>query len=85
MVTSRLRKVGGSVVLTIPPAILETARLRPGTAVRIAVESGRMVIEPEVGKRYSLRELLAQCAGAAPLSGEDAQWTASASKGQELI
>jgi len=85
MFTSHLRKVGGSVMLTVPPAILEMAQLRPGSAVRIAVESGRMVIEPEVGKRYSLQELLAQCDAAAPPSDEDARWTASASTGQELI
>jgi antitoxin ChpS len=49
------------------------------------VESGRLVVEPEAGKRYALQELLAQCDRTAPLPGEDAQWTVAASKGQELI
>ena len=85
MFTTNLRKVGGSVMLAVPPAILEMVRLRSGAAVNIAVENGRLIVEPETRKLYSLHELLAQCDISAPLVGTDAQWTASAAKGQELI
>jgi antitoxin ChpS len=85
MFTASLRKVGGSVMLAVPPAILEMVRLRSGAMVSIAVENGRLIVEPETRKRYSLQELLAQCDLSAPIPGEDAQWTASAPKGQELM
>ncbi|MFG6375812.1 antitoxin [uncultured Desulfovibrio sp.] len=85
MYTSNLRKVGGSVMLAVPPAILEMLQMESGSAVSMAVESGRLVIEPGVRKKYSLQELLAQCDASAPLSGEDAAWTASPARGGELI
>ena len=85
MHTSNLRKVGGSVMLAIPPAILEMLRLGTGRSVNLAVESGRLVIEPAERKRYSLKELLAQCDAAAPLSEEDQEWTGSRPAGRELI
>jgi len=60
MHTTSLRKVGGSVMLAIPPALLDILHLRPGAKVGIAVESGRLVVEPQPRRRYTLDELLAQ-------------------------
>ena len=85
MYTANLRKVGGSVMLAVPPAILEMLRMESGSSVSMAVESGRLVIEPSARKKYSLQELLAQCDASAPLSEEDAAWTASLARGGELI
>ena len=85
MYTSNLRRVGGSVMLAVPPAILEMLQMESGTAVSMAVESGRLVIEPNVRKKYSLQELLAQCDASAPISGEDGVWTGSSAMGRELI
>ena len=84
MYTSNLRKVGGSEMLAVPPAILEMLHMKSGAAVSMAVESGRLVIEPGVRKKYSLQELLAQCDASAPLSEEDVAWTASPARGGEL-
>jgi antitoxin ChpS len=55
------RKVGGSIMLAVPPALLDLLRLRPGVKVGIAVESGRLIVEPHQRPRYTLDELLAQC------------------------
>ena len=71
-------------MLAVPPDILELVQLQSGSTVSITVESGRLVIEPEPKKRYSLQELLAQCDPSAPLSDEDRQWTASSPVGKEL-
>jgi antitoxin ChpS len=51
----------------------------------MAVESGRLVIEPELRKKYTLQELLAQCDASAPLSNEDKAWTSSTARGEELV
>ena len=52
MYTSNLRRVGGSVMLAVPPAILEMLQMESGSAVSMAVESGRLIIEPSVRKKY---------------------------------
>ena len=72
-------------MLAVPPAILEMLQMESGSAVSMAVESGRLVIAPHVRKKYSLQELLAQCDASAPLSGEDGVWTGSSSTGRELL
>ena len=83
MYTANLRKVGGSVMLAVPPAILEMLRMESGSSVSMAVESGRLIIEPNVRKKYSLQELLAQCDASAPLSPEDGVW--SHGRGADLM
>jgi antitoxin ChpS len=85
MYTSNLRKVGGSVMLAVPPAILEMVQLGSGSTVSISVEDGRLIVAPEPRKQYSLEELLAQCDPSAPLSDEDGQWATSAPVGRELV
>ena len=37
MYTSNLRKVGGSVMLAVPPAILDMVQLRSGSTVNLMV------------------------------------------------
>ena len=41
MRTVNLRKVGGSVMLAVPPALLDILHLQPGSKVGSAIESGR--------------------------------------------
>jgi antitoxin ChpS len=83
--TTNLRKVGGSVMLAVPPALLDILRLRPGAQVGIAVESGRLVVEPQRRRRYTLDELLAQCAPKARRTKEEREWLDSNPAGGELI
>jgi antitoxin ChpS len=85
MHTTNLRKVGGSVMLPVPPAILDLLQLRAGSAVGIAVEDGRLIVEPRVRPRYTLAELLALCDPAGEPSAEDRAWTGGAPAGGELL
>jgi antitoxin ChpS len=80
-----LRKVGGSVMLAVPPALLEILHLQPGAKVGIAIESGRLVVEPRRRHRYTLDELLAQCNPKARRSKEEREWLDSQPVGGELI
>jgi antitoxin ChpS len=82
---ARLRKVGGSVMLAIPPALLEALDLSPDKPVGLVVRGGRLVVEPEPGRRYSLDELLEQCNPRARRSPEDRKWTTGAREGRELL
>jgi len=82
---TNLRKVGGSIMLAIPPALLDILRLRPGAKVGIGVESGRLVVEPQQRRHYTLDELLTQCDPKAPRSKEERKWLDSKPVGGELI
>jgi len=85
MYITNLRKVGGSVMLAVPPALLDILHLRPGAKVGLAVQGGRLVVEPQQRPRYTLEELLAQCNSKAPRSKADREWLDSKPVGGELI
>ena len=74
MHTTTLRKVGGSVMLAVPPAILDILRLQPGSKVGITVERGRLIVESRKRLRYTLDELLAQCNPKAARSRQERKW-----------
>jgi antitoxin ChpS len=85
MHTTNLRKVGGSVMLAVPPAILDLLHLRAGATVGVTVDGGRLVVEPQPRPHYSLDELLAQCDTSAELTVEDRAWLDAKPVGSELL
>ncbi len=85
MHTTNLRRVGGSVMLAVPPALLDILHLEPGARVGISIESGRLVVKPEKRPRYTLNQLLAECHPKARCSKEDRDWLGGRPKGAELI
>jgi antitoxin ChpS len=85
MHTTNLRRVGGSVMLAVPPALLDILHLQPGAKVGITVKSGRLVVEPQRKPRYTLDELLAQCNPRAPHNKEDSDWLDAKPAGGELL
>lgn len=85
-----LRKVGGSVMLAVPPALLDILHLQPGAVVGIAVERGRIVVEPRQRHRYTLKELLAKCDPKAPRARgrskeQQQEWLDSKPVGGEIV
>jgi antitoxin ChpS len=80
-------------MLAVPPALLDVLQLQPGAKVGIAVESGRLVVEPRQRPRYTLDELLAQCDAKARRSKRtskqgsklEREWASSKPVGRELI
>jgi len=85
MVITNLRKVGGSIMLAVPPALLDILNLQPGAEVGIMVESGRLIVEPRPRPRYTLDELLAQCDPKAPRTKQEREWFDSKTVGGEII
>lgn len=85
MHVTNLRKVGGSVMLAVPPVLLDLLDLKPGAAVSIAVEDGRLVVAGRPRPRYALADLLAQCEPGAEASAEDRDWTSSGAAGGEAL
>jgi antitoxin ChpS len=85
MHTTHLRKVGGSVMLAVPPALLDVLHLAAGAKVGLVVDNGRLVVEPAARPRYSLEELLAQCDASTEISAEDREWLDARPVGEELL
>ena len=87
MHTTNLRKVGGSVMLAVPPAILDLLNLQAGATVGVAVADDRLVVDPKPRPRYTLAELLAEAeaSGAYPLPAEEREWIDAPAVGKELI
>jgi len=85
MHTTHLRKVGGSVMLAVPPAFLDLLELRAGARVDIGVEDGRLVVAPRARPRYTLDELLEQCDRTAPADDGDRAWLHAEPVGNELL
>ena len=84
MHTTNLRKVGGSIMLAVPPAILDLLHLHAGATVGLAVEGDRLVVHRQSKSRYTLDELLAQCDPTAEITAEDRAWLDAAPIGREL-
>lgn len=85
MHTTNLRKVGGSVMLALPPAILDLLELRAGATVGLTVDGDRLVIEANPGPRYTLTELLAASDYTEPMTAEERKWVDTPAVGRELI
>jgi len=85
MHSTSLRKVGGSVMLAVPPALLDVLDLRPGATVGISVENGRLVVEPRKRRQYRLEELLAQYNPRARRGKQEREWLQDGPAGRELL
>jgi antitoxin ChpS len=82
---TNLRKVGGSVMMAVPPAFLDLLQLRVGATVGMVVDGGRLVVEPSPRKRYTLAELLAASDYSQPQTPEQREWVDALPVGRELI
>lgn len=85
MHTTRLRKVGGSVMLAVPPAFLDQLHLHAGVTVGLAVDHGCLIVNPNPRPRYTLEALLAQCDANAERSVEESEWLDAPAVGGELL
>jgi len=82
MHTAKLRKVGGSIMVAVPPAMLSALELAAESTVGLSVEGGRLIVEPQPQLHYSLDELLSEEASA---SEKDEAWMNSPPVGRELL
>ena len=85
MHTTNLRKVGGSIMLAVPPAFLDQLQLQVGSTVGVTVSGGHLVIDPKPRPRYTLAELLAASDYSQPPPDEEREWIDAPAVGGELI
>ena len=85
MYTTNLRKVGGSVMLAVPPALLDVLQLAAGAQVDLTVDNGRLVVEPKARPRYTMAELLAASDYSQPQPAVQREWVDAPAVGREPI
>ncbi len=85
MHTTSLRKVGGSVMLAVPPVLLDLLNLAAGAKVDIGVEGDRLIVAPRTRPNYSHGKLLAMCDETAPADDGDRAWLDGPPVGNELL
>ena len=80
--TSRVHKVGGSLMISIPSKITRALLLTPATAMRLEVQRGRIIVTPcERPPKYSLQQLVS----GTDFSDRDDAWLDNEAEGAELI
>lgn len=72
-------------MLAIPKPMLDALDLAPDTSVALSIRRGRLVVDPNQRRRYSLDELLAQCKRPSHRSREENAWLKGPPAGRELI
>jgi antitoxin ChpS len=72
-------------MVAIPKPMLDALDLAADASVGLSIKAGRLVIDPQKRRRYTLDDLLAQCKSSARRSREDRDWTISPPTGRELI
>ena len=86
MATAILRKLGGSVVITVPRKVLALVDLDAGAKVKLSVESRRLVVSPQRRPKCRLADLLRASRGKKlRLTAEDRRWLNDGPVGKELI
>lgn len=85
MYTTNLRKVGGSVMLAVPPAFLDQLHLEAGTEVGLAVEGESLIVSPKQRKRYTMAEILAKSDYTVEQPASEREWIDAPAVGRELI
>ena len=85
MHTTKLRKVGGSIMLAVPPVFLDQLHLQAGATVGLAVDQGRLVVEPRPRPHYTLSELLASSDYSNVQPAEEREWIDAPAAGSELL
>lgn len=85
MHTTNLRKVGGSIMLAIPPALLDILDLSVGARVGLSVDNGRIVVESKARPRYTMAELLAASDYSESQPPEEREWVDAPAVGGEPL
>jgi len=85
MYVATMRRVGGSISLTIPPAILDMLGVREGSRVALDLLDGNLVVRPRKRPRYRREDLLAKCDPSLSFTAEERAWLDAPPVGLEVI
>lgn len=89
---TRLKKAGGSLVMTVPASARNLLNLSEGQEMAVSVEGDRVIVEPVrpaksmriQRPKYSLDELIAGMHPDTPLTDEERAWMNEPPSGREI-
>ncbi|MDR0588258.1 MAG: antitoxin [Burkholderiales bacterium] len=82
MFVAQLRRVGGSVMLAVPPLVLSRLHLSVGDKVSLDLHHDEIVMKP-ARPSYTLDELLAVSDYSSPKTREEREWINAPAVGKE--
>lgn len=82
---TKLRAVGGSVMFAIPKALLDSLHLQANASVGVSIADGKLIVDPQAKRRYTLTDLMEQCDLTVSPTAEDDAWLNDAAVGEEYI
>ncbi|MGO4439769.1 AbrB/MazE/SpoVT family DNA-binding domain-containing protein [Rhizobium sp. RAF56] len=93
LATAKLKKAGGSLVMTVPAAARNMLGLTEGQEMAVSVKGTQVIVEPIVPSakamrvrqpKYTLDELIAGYDADVPLSDEERRWMDASPTGREV-
>lgn len=85
MHSATLRKVGGSVMVAIPPVMLNELDMKAGEEVRLETDGTNVVIKPAPRKGWALAALLMASDYDTALTEEEREWVDAPRFGNEML
>jgi antitoxin ChpS len=85
MHTTTLRMSGNSIILDIPPELLNALQFSAGARVRLTVDGGCLLVEPASRLTYTLDELLSKCDDSAEFTSQELAWLNVRPFGKEVM
>lgn len=80
----KTRKVGGSLMLSLPRDVVDALGLAPGQTLPVSVEDGRLVIEP-AKRKLTLKDRLTMCDFSRAKPEWEVEWESMPSVGGEVL
>ena len=69
-----VKKLGNSVGILLPSVLMRALNLSVGQSVNIEMIGGNLLVKPQTARRYTLKELVAQCNPKSPMPAEVLEW-----------
>jgi antitoxin ChpS len=83
---AKIRAVGGSAMVAIPPVLLDALQLAPNASVDLAIDGNRLIITPQPRKgRIGLAARLALCDYSKPAADDERAWIDAPRVGREVL
>ena len=85
MCYTMLKRIGGSIMLAVPPALLETLGIGSRTRVGLTMKNGSILVRPCRKPHYTLADLIAKCDANAVPQSSDETWLSAPPVGKEIL
>ena len=84
--TTTVRKVGGSLMLTVPPVVIKYLQIKAGSQLDWENKGDAFIVRrPRKQPKYTIEELAARCKPGGRLTKEEREWIDAPRVGREIL